>query len=203
MPKAPNPNLSSQLMTVAVDYIETHGRADFSMKWLSREVGYAVTAVYRCFESRGHLLREIQLQFFTQFAQQFSELDNSGDPKDQIIEMGRRFIAWASENPHRYRFMFQETDTDVLLKDHEQPIARSVLVLLESQLQHGRDMGLLRVAEPRVSATMLFASLHGLVSLHLSQRLDSDVVTSLPEFYEHHLRHWTDILLTSPPHEHR
>ena len=181
MPKAANPNLANELINAAMAYIDTHGRADFSMKALASQIGYAVTAVYRCFENRAQLLRQIQMNYFMEFSQQFIGISNVEDEILQVHEMGMRFVSWASENPHRYRFMFQ--DTDALLSKEDQNLARSALVLLESIIESGHSAGRFDVQNPSATATVLFASLHGLASLYLAERLDNEIVPSLAQFY--------------------
>ena len=197
MPKAKNPNLADELMNAAMTYIDTHGRADFSMKTLASQIGYAVTAVYRCFENRAQLLQQIQMNYFMEFSEHFIGIHDVGDEVIQVHEMGIRFVSWASENPHRYRFMFQ--DTDALLSEEDQYLARSALTLLASIIESGKAAGRFDVQSPSATATMLFASLHGLVSLYLAERLDNEIVPSLAEFYETHSLRWIDALLMAHP----
>ena len=113
--------------------------------------------------------------------------------------MGRQFVSWAVKHPHRYRFMFQAMDAGALLHEQDQDSARAGLYLLESLVRSGHDAGEFEVADPRVVATMLFSSLHGLVSLFLANRLDDEIVPCARLFYDQHSVGWITKFLDTQP----
>ena len=59
--------------------------------------------------------------------------------------------------------MFQVTDPDALLNEEDQEIARAGLKLLETLITEGIREGDFAPQDAAASATLLFASLHGLI----------------------------------------
>ena len=177
--------------------LDEAGAPSFSMRALAKREGYAVTAVYRCFPSRGALLKAMQLQLFTELpgALALAELGQRPIP-DALQELGLRFVRWAMAHPARYRFMFLNDEPDALLTDEEQALARAPLVALAQMLAAAP----LRTGlEPRAAATWLFASLHGLITLHLQARLDPEVVPDPAEFVRIHGAIWSATLFEAAP----
>ncbi len=68
MPRPPNPELPKMLLNTALRLLDERGNADFSMRELAQLNDYAVTAVYRCYESRAGLLRKMQIHLFGELA---------------------------------------------------------------------------------------------------------------------------------------
>lgn len=199
MPRSANPNLRPDLLRAAVALLDQRGDADFSMRDLSAQVDYAVTAVYRTFRSRAHLLRALQMTLFEGLAVALFETPLTGDSVEQIVELGDRFMSWAVAHPGRYRFMFHSTEPEALLDEADQALARAPLRTLEGLLTQAAQAGALEVEDPAAAAVMLFATLHGLLSLHLAQRLDPDTVADPVEFYRRWVPTWL-ATMTRPAH---
>ena len=196
MPKKPNLKLRKDLIDSAKILLEEQGIANFTMRELASRVDYSVTAVYRCFESRADLMKALQIDLFSQLADTLVKEMNPGQStRAQIRTMGRDFMVWAVEHPAEYHFMFHTTEPDVLLEEAEQALARMPLEYLKTLLESGNARGDLSVRAPAPLATMLFATLHGLVSLHLSHRLDSQQVPDPVQFYDQWASVWLDSLL--------
>ena len=197
MPRSPNPRLRADLLSSAVRLLDARGGPSFSMKELCAEVDYSVTAAYRVFRSRADLLRALQLHLFTELFTDLAGGEVSSCARTETRLLGRRFLVWAVDHPARYRFMFHNTEAEALLSASDQVLARAPLQYLESVLERGRSAGVFSVADPGSTALLLFASLHGLASLHLSERLDRSRVPDLIAFYDRWADHWLAVL--TPP----
>jgi AcrR family transcriptional regulator len=196
MPKLPNTQLREDLIESALMLLEETGLPSFSMRELAGRVDYSVTAVYRCFESRADLMKALQMELFSQLGHTLIKEMNPGQSTRALIRtLGRDFLVWAVEHPAQYHFMFHTTEPDVLLDEPEQALARMPLEHLKILLEAGNARGDLAVDAPASLATMLFATLHGLVSLHLSRRLDRQQVPDPVEFYDQWASVWLDSLL--------
>jgi len=196
MPRQLNPHLRRDLLRAAVTLLDQRDDASFSMRELAAQVEYSVTAVYRCFEHKSHLLQALQLHLFQQLPEQLMPaLLESGRP-DQIRALGAAFIRWGLAHPARYRFMFHTTEADALLDEADQEVARAGLRLLEQLIAEGVEAGEFAEQDAAASATLLFASLHGLISLYTAQRLDPAHISDLQVFYEDHATLWMSRLLT-------
>lgn len=189
MPRKSNPRLREDLLRAAISLLDGRGEADFSMRDLCAEVDYSVTAAYRVFRSRSHLLQAMQLQLFAQLGQALLAPSLAPVPR-QLVDLGGRFVRWAIDHPARYRFMFHSTEPEVLLDPADQALARAPLAYLESLLAQGHANGELHVADAAASAVMLFATLHGFLSLHLCGRLDAATVPDPAAFYDQWASAW-------------
>ena len=191
MPRPANPTLRRDLLVTAVRLLDARGAPTFSMKELCAEIDYSVTAAYRVFRGRADLLRALQLHLFEGL---FTDL--AAPPEACAIAetraLGRRFLVWAVNHPARYRFMFHSTAA--LLEPAEQALARAPLTHLETILAQGNAAGAISVADPGATALLLFASLHGLASLQLADRLDRDRVPDLVAFYDRWADTWLMVL---------
>jgi AcrR family transcriptional regulator len=194
VPRPVNPSLTQDLLLSAIELLDQRGDEHFSMRDLAARLDYTVTAVYRAYESRGHLLRSMQLHLFGELARALS-IDPEHSTLESIHQIGHQFLSWAVEHPTRYRFMFHSTAPESLLDPADQQIARAGLHALESILATGAQAGDISTDDPAALATMLFASLHGLVSLFLAQRLDPTTVADPVLFYDRHSARWIESLL--------
>ena len=125
MPRPINPRLRDDLLDAAILLLERQGPS-FSVRDLSAEIDYSATAVYRCFASRGDLLKAVQVRLFVELVTELmppSPCDEAVSA--QILDLGRRFVVWGVDHPVRYTFMFQNVDPDALLDEHERNIARA------------------------------------------------------------------------------
>ena len=184
MPRPINPRLRDDLLDAAILLLERQGPS-FSVRDLSAEIDYSATAVYRCFASRGDLLKAVQVRLFVELVTELmppSPCDEAVSA--QILDLGRRFVVWGVDHPVRYTFMFQNADPDALLDEHERNIARAPLLALEALVILGMDQGVLASGSAKTVALMFFASVHGLISLHHAQRLEGFMPESPQEVYE-------------------
>ena len=192
MPRPRDPTLPNRLLHQALELLDEEGGPTFSMRTLAKREGYAVTAVYRCFPSRGALLKAMQLQLFVELPAALA-LEHLGQLPiaDALQELGVRFVTWAVAHPARYRFMFLADEPDALLTPQEQALARGPLealaaALAAAPLRPGLD--------PNAAATWLFAGLHGLIALHLQGRLDPETVPDPADFVRVHGAIWSATL---------
>ncbi len=197
MPRPHNKTLAQDLLVSARSLLEEKDGTDFSMRELSHKVGYSVTAVYRCYDSRSDLLKALQIDLFQSLSQNLLEEQQPGQSsRSQIRQLGRDFLSWAVMHPAQYRFMFHTTEPGALLEGPEQSLARMPLTYVKSLIEAANARGEMWVDDAESMATMLFATLHGLVSLHLSQRLNPEHVRDPVGFYDQHASMWLESLLS-------
>ena len=189
MPKQPNPELPGLLMDAALQLLDERGDVTFSMRELAGRIGYSVTAVYRCYETRGHLLRQLILKLFEQLSYELIDPEG-GTPLEMVGQVGERFLQWAVTHPGRFRLMFQHIEANVLLNPDEQLLARAGLKYLEHLLQEAVDRGELIHAQPEALAIVLFTSLYGLAALAIANRMEGTPGEDVVAFFRAHRDHW-------------
>ncbi len=196
MPRLPNPLLPELLLNAALEMLDERGAATFSMRELAGRIGYAVTAVYRCYEKRGHLLRVLTMRLYEVMAESTytSEGDNT---EEKLVGFGNRFIGWAVEYPGRYRLMFEHNDPEALLTAEELASVASPVRYIESLLREGQSIGEVPAdQDPAALASIMFASLHGLVALTSSGRLNGHC-SDVQGFFDRYSQPWFHGLLVS------
>jgi len=183
VPRPPNPELPRQLLDAALELLDERGDAAFSMRELAARVGYAVTAVYRCYNSRADLLRALQVRLYKQLAAHVDPPEASGlSLKERVLVIGESYLSWALTHRARYLFMFHTSETYLLLSENERAMARTGFDAFETMLATADGAAL----PPSASATYIFATLHGLASLALTERFKDTEAEELLTFYAAH-----------------
>jgi len=199
MPRPRNQELPALLLAAAEELLVKNGGPNFSMRELSARVGYTLTAVYRCFDNRAALLRQLTLRFFSEFNAYCVPPLDSG-PLEATRMAGRRFVEWAVEHPTQYLFMFSEYGSDSLLtSQQEKSTARLGLVGITTLLRMSKQMGQIDIEDPEATAIELLCYLHGLASLSLSGRLEGTPGGDAMEFLEANSTRMINRLLGIPP----
>lgn len=198
MPRPPNPDLPRQLLDAAAALLDERGDTRFSMRELASRVGYAVTAVYRCFESRSDLLRALQLRLFEELSAELGALAASGDTRERLERIAQRYIAWALAHPARYELMFHSTEPEGSLSQAERELARLGYRAFELMLARGIRRGEVRSGDPSVLAAWLLSVLHGLASLAVTGRLEGTGAEDVEAFLAQHLRPLLTAILAAP-----
>tara|TARA_R110002096_G_scaffold436100_1_gene667643 strand:- start:3537 stop:4139 length:603 start_codon:yes stop_codon:yes gene_type:complete len=199
MPRPRNPELPTLLLAAAEELLVKKGGPHFSLRELSARVGYTLTAVYRCFENRAALLRQLNLRLFSEFNSYCVPPLDSG-PLEATRMAGRRFVQWAVEHPTQYLFMFSEYGSDSLLTSpEEKATARIGLVGITTLLRMSKQIGQIDIEDPEATAIELLCYLHGLASLALSGRLEGTPGNDALEFLEANSTRMINRLLSIAP----
>ena len=161
----------------ALTIIETSGVEGLSLREVSRRLGVSHQAPYKHFPSRDHILAEIVRQAYEAFAQYLEERPTTGDPQEDLEEMGRAYVTYALTHPLQYRLMFGSPLPD----PQEHPEMMSQAKYAYSLLRDGIDQLPERAGDPGdgtctdFDALFIWSTLHGLSSIlhsHAIQTLE-------------------------------
>jgi AcrR family transcriptional regulator len=181
------------LKAAGEEFLE-HGYENFSLRRVAERIGYTPTTIYLHFESKDDLLLETVQVGFRDFDHHIAEIANGEvDPLKRIEALGRAYICFGQENPALYRLMFmQRSDfyfmprfvepdaeideqVEILLSNPRQlPIGsedrpRTVaMTALATAVQEAMENGVVQPGNPIITADVLWAGAHGLVSLSIS-----------------------------------
>jgi AcrR family transcriptional regulator len=164
-PKVHDAALRLRLLECASATLSTRGLGALSLRTLAAEVGTSTTAVYALFGGKPGLLEALHAEAFSRLAAHLCAVPTGPDPVEDLIALGRAYREAALADPHFYDVMFNGT-----LPAGEQwwpaasPMFRPVVRLVERAAASG---ALPAGTEPVAVALALWATLHGLVSLHL------------------------------------
>ncbi len=147
------------------------GYAGVTLRGLAADLGCSPMTPYRYFENKEAIFAAVRRAAFERFAaRQERAVAAHDDPVERLQAGGEAYLAFATEEPHAYRIMFeldQEFDPgDAGLVDAS---GRAWAPLREG-VARAIDAGVLG-GDPDTVAHLLWAGLHGLVSLHLAGKL--------------------------------
>lgn len=169
MPRPPDPNLPARILDTALDVVRVKGPEALNMRALARSAGVSATTVYAHFESKEALIRALELRVAELLNARIRTIDPSLSAHDTLHELGRRYIAFAREEPRLYHLLF----TGDMLQDpteEERKVLYFTYFTARNALQRAAAEGELPV-QPEISAMMGWAMLHGFSSLLLTGRL--------------------------------
>jgi AcrR family transcriptional regulator len=167
--------LRQAILTTAAELFLEQGYDHFSLRKVAERIGYSPTTIYLYFRDKDDLLFTVVDEGFKRFGQQLAAAAASnGDPWERIIALGRAYVAFGLQNPEYYQLMFMQR-ADFLTHQPEgaaQPRLATFLVLRQA-VQQAIDAGVLRPGDAENYSDVLWAQVHGMVSLAIS----------LPTFY--------------------
>jgi len=143
----------------------------FSMRKLAQQVGYSPASLYQHFSSKDELFQCLVQESFGKLAETIrSAAEAQGkdaqkaDPVELLRSGLRAYIRFGLEHPHEYRFVFLMPASQ---KPSETGLAafRSLRHKVETCILTGR----FRPVDPDMAAQVLWATVHGLISLLITR----------------------------------
>ena len=164
-------NTKRAILEAATTLFEQRGYDGFSLRQVAEGIGYTATTIYLYFKDKDELLLAVCAEGFAGFGAALEAAANStDDPALRIRQIGLAYINFGLSHPVHYRVMFMQTP-DFVLSAANQPREEisSYQIFLEAVTAAMRA-GVIPVADPLETTNLLWAGVHGLVSLSLSSR---------------------------------
>jgi AcrR family transcriptional regulator len=149
--------------------IRTGGLDGLNMRALARRVGLSAMAAYRYYPAKENLVEDVRVHIRRQFGlclQQAAAA--SPHPADKVKGLCAAYLDYALRNEQDYRLMFGTVTSTPILADDPSGGALAWQVLLDALHSLDRDGAEMAILD---QAHLVWATLHGLVMLHLSGRL--------------------------------
>jgi AcrR family transcriptional regulator len=176
------------ILTAAEALFLEHGYEGFSLRQVAEQVGYSATTIYLYFRDKDELLFEVALEGFDRFGRALREAHGkAAAPFERLRAIGRAYVAFGLGHPLHYRLMFMQRG-EFLQELHpaeQKPLIESdgFRVLFDA-VGEALEAGVIRPGDPLAVATLLWAGVHGVVSLAISMPfLDEDWATQTAEAY--------------------
>src|SRR5215470_5659906 len=162
--------LRQTILTTAGELFLEQGYDHFSLRKVAERVGYSPTTIYLYFRDKDDLLFSVVEESFERFGQQLAAAaESQEDAWERLIALGRAYVAFGLQNPVYYQLMFMQR-ADFLMHTpvgESQPRIASFRVLQQT-VQQAIDAGVLRPGDAQSYSDVLWALVHGMVSLAIS-----------------------------------
>jgi AcrR family transcriptional regulator len=164
-------DLKRALTRAALALVAEKGPKGFTLSEAARRAGVSIAAPYRHFADKAQLLAAVAEQGFIQLHKALTAAgDNTSNPKNRVIEMGRAYVRWAITHPDYYQVMF---GAETIKSEHPglliagaqafDDLLEAITRCLESGMTHGQD--------PREIAGPMWSLVHGVASLAIGGHL--------------------------------
>jgi AcrR family transcriptional regulator len=178
----------ARLLDEARDLYLEQGFANFSLREVARRAKVSPAAVYRHFDGKEALLREVCLAGFRIFGSYLMRSLAAPTPRERMASCAAQYLRFGLENPRDYRVMFMgAAEGHAAVGDLGKPGApEPTFQFLMDRVEECMKARVLAKGDTRRIAMVIWAHVHGLVSLRLAghlARLGNDA--EFTAFYEH------------------
>ena len=165
----------SRILDAAREMFVQDGVEAVTMREIAKRIEYTPTAIYHHFRDKQALIEELCLIDFRGLAQAFGKIGRIEDPIERVRRLGAAYIDYGLEHPSHYRFMFMTPKpmlpASSLGISDDDPDSHAYGVL-RATVAAGIAQGRYRpeFADPDELAQVLWAGVHGIVSLDVLMR---------------------------------
>jgi AcrR family transcriptional regulator len=159
--------MEAALLASAAELLEQEGPDGLSVRRIASAAGVAPMGVYNHFESKFGIIEALFVQGFERLGEAIAATGDIEDPYEALRESGRRYRALALAHPMVYRIMFLRSVPGFDPSDRALEVASDAFGVLISSVQRAIAAGVLAEGPPSDIAQMIWASIHGWVSLEL------------------------------------
>jgi len=164
------------ILEAATALFVERGADGLSMRQVAAEIGYSPTTIYLHFEDKAQLMQAVCAAGFEEFGATLgAAAETPGTVVDKMRAVGRAYVDFALAHPVHYDVMFIRPPAwavDARGEDAGDPPSFGALTGL---LGWAMETGEIRGADPRETAAIVWASLHGPVALALAMRPQFDL----------------------------
>ena len=145
-----------------------------TMRAIADRVEYTPTAIYHHFESKEALITELCQLDFRALAQVFNRIEKVADPIERLGRLGDAYVEFAIAHPNHYQLMFMTPRPQVVPDGAHGDPTEDAYALLRATCAETIAGNRLRpeIDDPDELAQILWAGLHGLVSLRIIKTHD-------------------------------
>ncbi|MFM0202360.1 TetR/AcrR family transcriptional regulator [Paraburkholderia fungorum] len=153
---------------VAENAFATRGAQGVTMRELAKELGCSAMTPYRYFRDKDEILAMVRAAAFNRFAARLEAAARLAPATDRSV-VSDAYVAFALDEPHAYRLMFDLTQPDAAYPELT-TASRRAWQLLGVHFEQLVAAGILE-GDPQLIGYAYWASLHGFTMLALANQL--------------------------------
>jgi AcrR family transcriptional regulator len=165
--RTPSAGMEGALLTSAADILETEGPDGLSVRRIAAAAGVAPMGVYNHFESKFGIVEALFVQGFDRLGTEMAAMAQITDPSEALREGARRYRALALAHPMAYQVMFLRAVPGFEPSDRALGNCTGAFDSLVAAVQRAMEAGVIAAATPTETAQVIWATIHGWVSLEL------------------------------------
>ncbi len=168
-----------KILDAARELFLSEGYEGVSMRRLAEKIEYSPTAIYVYFADKSQLFHELCREDFAHLQEVMTSSAMPTDPIARLRQIGRNYMEFGVRYPNHYKFIFMtphpphepdEQDREIMGNPEEDAYA-----LLKWAVQQAIDAGRFRaeLQDAELISQTLWASVHGVISLHIAKGCDA------------------------------
>src|ERR1700744_3926671 len=165
--RTPSAGMEGALLNSAADILESEGPDGLSVRRIAAAAGVAPMGVYNHFESKFGIIEALYVQGFQRLADAMAAMARTDDPAEALLEGARAYRALALAHPMAYQVMFMRAVPGFEPSDPAITSCTRGFDHLVATVPHAIRAGVIAPGSPTETAQMIWASIHGWVSLEL------------------------------------
>jgi AcrR family transcriptional regulator len=156
------------LLDAASRLLLEEGPGALTMRRVAGAVGCSTTVLYTMFGGKEGLADALYREGFERLRRRLEAAGGDPDPLGRLRALGRAYRASALAEPGYYGVMFQQAIPGFRPSAESLVVAGASLEVLTQAVRAAMEAGGLRAGDPRAVAEVLWAAVHGVVSLELA-----------------------------------
>jgi AcrR family transcriptional regulator len=168
--------LRAIILEAATKLFEKKGYEGFSLRQVAEEIGYTPTTIYLYFKDKDDLLLHVAYDGFKLFGESLETAYRSKETAlERLQAVGWAYFHFAMSHPVHYRLMFMQRGEFL----QQQPEGHDSIIdsfgVLKRVIQEGMEAKVMIPGNAEAYAALIWASVHGVVSLALVDQRGFDL----------------------------
>lgn len=181
--------LRGLILKGAMEVFLEEGFENTSIRRIAERIEYSPGTIYVYFKDKDEILHELHIVAFQQLMVVMQKTEMHPEPLDQLYAIGDSYITFALANPQLYELMFVlRAPMKAIHPDCEWEEGFRTYHYFRDVLAKAIDKGQLKPIDPEVLCVTLWATVHGLVTLHLRERFQMIPPDQIEPIIRHCLR---------------
>jgi AcrR family transcriptional regulator len=155
---------------------QAYGEDGVTMRAIASKLGTSATTLYTCFESKAAIMRELRLRGIMSLGKSMLDAFDVADPRECLLELSRRYVAFARENPWLYTVLFvEETPVSEIVTPAQSEVLAGLEVAITKRFsERFFDLTSQHPTNPHRMVVRWWMAVHGLASLIITRRVKAD-----------------------------
>ena len=162
------------LLDAAGRLLVEEGPGALSMRRISREVNCSTKVIYTMFGGKRELVGELWLEGFDRLRRSVEAVEHPGEPWAYVVALGWAYRENALANPNHYAVMFGRAVPGFEATEEGLRRSEKAFGVVVGAVEGCVEAGVVAPSDPRALASVLWATVHGVVSLELAGHMKGD-----------------------------